>query len=405
MFLLEKNYSNIFNKNLIALFKILINKGDEARLVGGCVRNYILNKEINDYDIATIYTPNELEQILTKNNIAFLTVGKKFGTITALYRGEKYEITTLRKDIKTDGRHAIVEFTRDYKEDAKRRDFAFNAMYIDFNGKLYDYFNGLEDLINNNISFIGDAQKRIDEDNLRILRFFRFYGSYCFSSNYNDLSICKKNKNKIKNLSLERISDEIHKAMLSDSFLDILTIMQNNDILQDIFKTYINFNNLELFFYIRKNLNFHYNHLFIIALILSNNKINYELLLTKKEKKYINTILQNIPKIINKFEIKKLLFNLKDKLLVKNIIIIYFCNNYKNFKIIEKNLKLVDKLNIPALEINGDDLKNNNFNINKYEYKKLLEQAKNIFVSSNFKIKKEKIIKKLLKVNNKKEHK
>ena len=405
MFLLEKNYSNIFNKNLIALFKILINKGDEARLVGGCVRNYILNKEINDYDIATIYTPNELEQILTKNNIAFLTVGKKFGTITALYRGEKYEITTLRKDIKTDGRHAIVEFTRDYKEDAKRRDFAFNAMYIDFNGKLYDYFNGLEDLINNNISFIGDAQKRIDEDNLRILRFFRFYGSYCFSSNYNDLSICKKNKKKIKNLSLERISDEIHKAMLSDSFLDILTIMQNNDILQDIFKTYINFNNLELFFYIRKNLNFHYNHLFIIALILSNNKINYELLLSKKEKKYINTILQNIPKIINKFEIKKLLFNLKDKLLVKNIIIIYFCNNYKNFKIIEKNLKLVDKLNIPALEINGDDLKNNNFNINKYEYKKLLEQAKNIFVSSNFKIKKEKIIKKLLKANNKKEHK
>ena len=405
MFLLEKNYSNIFNKNLIALFKILINKGDEARLVGGCVRNYILNKEINDYDIATIYTPNELEQILTKNNIAFLTVGKKFGTITALYRGEKYEITTLRKDIKTDGRHAIVEFTRDYKEDAKRRDFAFNAMYIDFNGKLYDYFNGLEDLINNNISFIGDAQKRIDEDNLRILRFFRFYGSYCFSSNYNDLSICKKNKKKIKNLSLERISDEIHKAMLSDSFLDILTIMQNNDILQDIFKTYINFNNLELFFYIRKNLNFHYNHLFIIALILSNNKINYELLLSKKEKKYINTILQNIPKIINKFEIKKLLFNLKDKLLVKNIIIIYFCNNYKNFKIIEKNLKLVDKLNIPALEINGDDLKNNNFNINKYEYKKLLEQAKNIFIGSNFKIKKEKIIKKLLKVNNKKEHK
>ena len=405
MFLLEKNYSNIFNKNLIALFKILINKGDEARLVGGCVRNYILSKEINDYDIATIYTPDELEQILTKNNIAFLTVGKKFGTITALYRGEKYEITTLRKDIKTDGRHAIVEFTRDYKEDAKRRDFAFNAMYIDFNGKLYDYFNGLEDLINNNISFIGDAQKRIDEDNLRILRFFRFYGSYCFSSNYNDLSICKKNKKKIKNLSLERISDEIHKAMLSDSFLDILTIMQNNDILQDIFKTYINFNNLELFFYIRKNLNFHYNHLFIIALILSNNKINYELLLSKKEKKYINTILQNIPKIINKFEIKKLLFNLKDKLLVKNIIIIYFCNNYKNFKIIEKNLKLVDKLNIPALEINGDDLKNNNFNINKYEYKKLLEEAKNIFVSSNFKIKKEKIIKKLLKANNKKEHK
>lgn len=396
MYLLRKNYKNIFDKDLSNLFKILLNKGDEAMLVGGCVRNYILNCKIDDYDIATVYKPDEVEKILRINNINYLLIGKEFGTVTALYRGKKYEITTLRKDIKTDGRHAVVEFTKNYEEDAKRRDFTFNAMYIDFNGKLYDYLGGVDDLLNNNIKFIGNAHKRIDEDNLRILRFFRFYGSYCFNIDENDLNACIKNRDKLKNLSIERISMEIHKSMESNAAFDILNGMQLYEILQVIFKTRLNLSNLETFMYIKDYIDFCYNHIFIIALILSNNKINYPLFLSKKERKYVDLLLQNMPNCINEFEIKKLLFNLKDKLLVKSIVIIFFCNNFLNFKILNKFLKIVDKMDIPVLNINGVDLINSGF-YNKKEYSRLIKEAKNIFIDSNFKLKKEKIIKKLLK--------
>ena len=398
MYLLEKNYKSIFNNELSNLFKILLNKGDEVRLVGGCVRNYIIGSNIDDYDIATTYMPDEVEKILRINNIDYLTIGKEFGTITALYRGQKYEITTLRKDIKTDGRHAIVEFTKNYEEDAKRRDFAFNAMYIDFNGKLYDYLGGVNDLLNNSISFIGNAEERIKEDNLRILRFFRFFGSYCFNSNVNDLKTCIENKDKLKNLSIERISMEIHKSMESNASLDILSNMQSYDILQDIFKTKLDLDNLILFMYIKNYIDFCYNHIFIIALILSKNKINYPLLLSKKERKYIDLLLLSIPEKIDEFEIKKLLFKLKDKLLVKNIVVIYFCNNFKNFKTLNKYINFINKVDIPYININGDDLINNGFK-NKKNYGLLLEQADNIFINSNFKMKKEKIIKKLLKIN------
>ena len=121
-------------------------------------------------------------------------------------------------------------------------------------------------------------------------------------------------------------------------------------------------------------------------------------MLSKKERKYIDLLLLSIPEKIDEFEIKKLLFKLKDKLLVKNIVVIYFCNNFKNFKTLNKYINFINKVDIPYININGDDLINNGFK-NKKNYGLLLEQADNIFINSNFKMKKEKIIKKLLKIN------
>ena len=116
------------------------------------------------------------------NNIKYFTTGKQFGTITAIINNQHFEITTLRKDIKTDGRHAIVEFTKDYIEDAKRRDFTFNALYMDYEGKIYDYFNGISDLQNGIINFIGNSQDRITEDNFnkkKGIRYIPTYASFC----------------------------------------------------------------------------------------------------------------------------------------------------------------------------------------------------------------------------------
>ena len=288
-FLINEYNKSIFTNELKYLFNILIKNGDEARLVGGCVRNFLLNKTINDYDIATQYLPEEVENILKKNNIKYFTIGKQFGTITAIINNQHFEITTLRKDIKTDGRHAIVEFTKDYIEDAKRRDFTFNALYMDYEGKIYDYFNGTADLKNGIINFIGNSQDRITEDNLRILRFFRFYTYYCFEMNYFDLQNCIKYKDKIKTLSKERISEEFYKILQSPYSIKVLSIMQNYGILQEILNINkkLNFDNLQIFYSINKFINFEYSYLFILCLILSKNQFDFNLLLTNKNKKYI----------------------------------------------------------------------------------------------------------------------
>ena len=146
-----------------------------VRLVGGCVRDYLLHKHFQDRDMATTLTPDEVVERLKKNNIQYLDIGRAFGTIVAKVEGTPFEITTLRKDIETDGRHAVVGFTKSWATDAKRRDFTINALYADKNGKIYDYTGGLGDLKNRRVRFVGDAKKRMQEDYLRVLRYFRFW--------------------------------------------------------------------------------------------------------------------------------------------------------------------------------------------------------------------------------------
>ena len=384
-FLINEFNKNIFTNELKYLFNILIKFGDEARLVGGCVRNFLLKKPINDYDIATKYLPEELENILKQNNIKYFTTGKQFGTITAIVNNQHFEITTLRKDVKTDGRHAIVKFTKDYIEDAKRRDFTFNALYMDYNGKIYDYFNGTADLKNGIINFIGNSQDRIIEDNLRILRFFRFYVYYCCEMNYFDLQNCIKYKDKIKTLSKERISEEFYKILQSPYPIKVLNIMQNCGILQEILNIDIklNFDNLYIFYSINQFIDFEYNYLFILCLILSKNKFDLNLLLINKNKKYIKTILDNLPNKVDKFEIKKLLFYLQDRKIVKDIIVLYFCNNFTDFKIVKYFVNFADSVDIPVLNISGMDLIAFGFE-NRKDFSKIISLAREMFVNGGF---------------------
>ena len=156
----------------------LMENGGAARFVGGCVRNALANRPVLDIDIATPLPPEEVIARLTAHKIGYAPTGLKHGTVTAIADGHPFEITTLRRDVATDGRHAEVAFTDDWQADAARRDFTFNAMYATTEGELFDPFGGVEDLRAGRVRFVGDAAARIGEDVLRILRFFRFYAHF-----------------------------------------------------------------------------------------------------------------------------------------------------------------------------------------------------------------------------------
>ncbi|MDA8822840.1 CCA tRNA nucleotidyltransferase, partial [Candidatus Pelagibacter bacterium] len=166
------------NKELKFVFKTLqegfTDENIVARFVGGCVRKYLTNDIIDDIDIATTLSADEIKKRFKHTNFKVIETGIKHGTITLVSNLLKLELTTLRKDVKTDGRHAEVEYINDWQLDSERRDFTINAIYLDINGKIFDPQKGTVDLKNNNIKFIGDPQKRIEEDYLRIIRFIRF---------------------------------------------------------------------------------------------------------------------------------------------------------------------------------------------------------------------------------------
>jgi len=162
-------------KILLSIFK---NKKAELRLVGGCIRDALINREIGDIDSATVLEPNDVLELLDENNIEYDDFAIRYGSIIAYPNNKKIQITSLREDINQLGRHTSVLFTKDWKKDAARRDFTFNALYLDEDCKLYDYYNGQKDLQAKKIKFIGEIEDRIKEDYLRIFRYFRFLGLF-----------------------------------------------------------------------------------------------------------------------------------------------------------------------------------------------------------------------------------
>lgn len=218
--------------DLISVLDCLNHDNINAKMVGGCVRDFLFNKDVYDIDIACKLEIEETKKLLQKNNIRTIDTGIKHGTITAHINGKNFEITTLRKDTKTDGRHAIVEFTDNWTEDAKRRDFTINALYADRDGSIYDPLGtGLNDIQTKTVRFIGDAHERINEDYLRILRYFRFHAKYNNGDpNKNALNACKNLKEKIHQLSDERIYDELFKTLKNDSAPIAIKMMEQIDL-------------------------------------------------------------------------------------------------------------------------------------------------------------------------------
>ena len=160
------------------LFSIFKNKNAQLRLVGGSIRDALINREIGDIDSATALEPNDVIELLDENNIEYDDFAIRYGSIIAYPNNKKIQITSLREDINQLGRHTSVLFTKDWKKDAARRDFTFNALYLDKDCKLYDYYDGQKDLQEKTIKFIGEIEDRIKEDYLRIFRYFRFLGLF-----------------------------------------------------------------------------------------------------------------------------------------------------------------------------------------------------------------------------------
>ena len=220
------------DKAILNLFKIIERHGGVLRFVGGAVRDALAGLQAFDLDLATDMSPDELVETCEENNIKTIPIGIKFGTVGIVINDKILEITSLRKDIETDGRHAKVEFTTDWNEDASRRDLTINAVYADEEGNVFDYYNGIDDLEKGIVRFIGNPNQRIQEDYLRILRFFRFYSIFGKGEiDTKALDACKANQAGLQKISIERIRDEFFKIMLTPNVIKTMKIIIDNDIL------------------------------------------------------------------------------------------------------------------------------------------------------------------------------
>ena len=217
---------------LARLLDILNADGQEARVVGGAVRDALLNERLGDFDIATTLEPAETIQRVKKAGFKAVPTGLAHGTITVVVRDKAYEVTSLREDIETFGRKAAVRFGRDWKRDAERRDFTINALSVSIDGVVHDYVGGLADLAKRRIRFIGDARTRIREDYLRILRFFRFHAAYGEGQpDAEALHACIAMRDGLDLLSRERIRAEVMKLLVARGAVATLNVMAESGLL------------------------------------------------------------------------------------------------------------------------------------------------------------------------------
>jgi len=222
----------LFENNLQALLAAFCEGEEEARVVGGAVRNTLLAQPVSDIDVATTTLPEETAARAKKLGFHVIPTGIDFGTVTVVARGRLYEVTTLRADVEADGRHAKVCFGRDWKTDAGRRDFTINALYADRNGRIYDNVGGLQDIENRVLRFIGDAEDRIHEDYLRILRFFRFYAWVGTGRpDAMGLKAAAKLKDGLNSLSAERVWNELKKLLCAPDPVRSLLWMRQSGVL------------------------------------------------------------------------------------------------------------------------------------------------------------------------------
>lgn len=216
----------------VRIFNVL----KRVRFVGGCVRNTLMGLPINDIDLATPLTPDEVIKKLKDNNIKVVPTGYDHGTVTAIIGDESYEITTLRHDLNTDGRRAEVVFTDNYEDDAMRRDFTINALYMDIDGLVHDYVDGLRDISPRKIRFVGEPLERLREDHLRALRFFRFHAYY--GTTLPDslaLDAIQMERDGIDKLSGERIQQEMFKLLIAHNPIPAIREMRWAGVMEKVF--------------------------------------------------------------------------------------------------------------------------------------------------------------------------
>lgn len=236
MQLKTSEFQSLFTDGLNGLADLFVKHQHELRIAGGAVRDLLSGKRPEDVDFATTATPEEMKHMFQSAGIRMINnKGEKHGTITARLHNENFEVTTLRVDVQTDGRHAEVEFTTDWQKDAERRDLTINSMFLGLDGTLYDYFQGYEDLQKSKVRFVGSAVERIQEDYLRILRYFRFYGRVALEPDDHEpetLKAIRENGCGLASISGERIWVELKKMVVGNHAAHLLELMYRLDLAQ-----------------------------------------------------------------------------------------------------------------------------------------------------------------------------
>ncbi len=350
-----KKLFGILNKNQSTKKKV-------AMFVGGCVRNFLTGKKIDDIDIATIFTPDEIKEKFKNTKFQVIETGIEHGSVTLLLENIKFELTTLRTDKNTDGRHAEVLFIDDWTKDSERRDFTINAIYLDNNGKIFDPQMGVKDLKNKVVKFIGDPTKRIEEDFLRIIRFIRFSLQYNYNAfETSTIEAIKLNLIGVKSISKERILSELVKILQLDNFKHINKTEDLKNIFLLIFSElkYIDrLNKIDLF---SSDLKIDLN--LLLAILLIDGKDNHEYFCHKyntsnflKEKlnllnkQYLNYI-EN--KKYFKNNLKNNIYFLGKKNLHDLNLLTFFINKKKSSKEYFLISKDINSINIPKFPFDG----------------------------------------------------
>ena len=381
------------NKKLISILNPT-NLETHTQFVGGCVRKAIERKLTTDIDLATVYKPEEVKKILLKNNYKVLDLAIKYGSITTFSKNYKYEITSLRKDIKPDGRHTEIQLTNNWLEDSLRRDFTINAIYCDKFGKIFDPVSGIKDLKNKKINFIGSPDLRIKEDYLRILRFIRF--SLEYNSNIKDhniMRIINKNLRFLKFISQERLFIELKKILELKSLFTINNKNYFKKIISQVYKIKF-FERLNRVRILNKKLGLKFNYLQLLSILLVGYDKKYihfskEFRLSNKDKDYLNFIYEQFKLLKNKAysyqKIRHQIYFYKKDLTLDFLNFIFCVNKEINLKTLIKYRLFIKKVKVPRFPISGDFLIKKGFKQGKKLGKKL-EFLKNYWIKNNFKL-------------------
>ena len=350
------------------IFKLLNSEEEQVvcLFVGGCVRDILYGKEVSDIDFATSLNPETVKNKLKSANISYNDSFEHYGSIKVFINEKTFEINSLRKDFDNDGRHSNIIFTQDWKQDALRRDFTINAIYSDLDGRVYDPFKGVEDLNNGILRFIGDPEKRIKEDYLRALRYFRFFIQFS-KVDYDDyiINCIKNNQDHIEKLSNTRLIEELKKILLSGESHKLFENYFVKDLYLSVYKGIKYLTRLE---FKRKNkvLNKDIDWIIILSLLLIDQTKNYERFV--KDFNLSNEIKNRFSKLQSQFTFKtpdtiEKIDNLKKEVLKFGVSAVidfihfqYLINDKYDYDLYQKNLKIIKEINPPSFEFNTEIL-------------------------------------------------
>ena len=343
--------------------------------VGGCVRDLISNREILDVDFATSLTPDKIKRKLEASNIEYDNSFENYGSIKIRLNEKSFEVNTLRKDFDQDGRHSEVIFTQDWRQDALRRDFTINAIYCDINGRIYDPFKGVDDLNNGIIRFIGDPVKRIQQDYLRALRYFRFFIQFS-KVNYDEyvINCVRKNQDNIENLSKAKLIEEFRKLLLSGKAFKLFQDSFVKDLYLSVYRGIKYLTRLE-FDRKKKIFNKNIDWVVLLSLLLIDQTKNFERFV--KDFQLSNEVKIRLNNLQSQFTFKtadkiEKIDNLKKAVLkygVPSVIDFihfqYLINEKYDKALYEENLKIIQNTAAPKFEFDVNILKKRGFKEDK----------------------------------------